>query len=141
MVGTRNHPAFRSLGSHYYKYLAGIRPDPRQPGFGHVPIKPQLDVRLSYARASYDSVRGRIVSGWRRCGSSLAVEVTVLANSTASVSVPKDGSGRPTVREGGTIVWIDGTYLPGVPGITGASEDGGYIVFEVGSGSYPFAVG
>jgi alpha-L-rhamnosidase len=46
----------------FYHDLAGIAPDPAGPGFRKIIIKPQPVGDIAWVKASYDSVRGRIVS-------------------------------------------------------------------------------
>jgi len=59
-------------------------------------------------------------------------------NTQAKVSVPKMNLGDVTIKESGKTVWENGSYIEGVVGITGASENDEHITFEVGSGSYSF---
>jgi alpha-L-rhamnosidase len=43
-----------------------------------------------------------------------------------------------TIKESGKTLFHDGSYVDGVAGITGGSEDTNYVTFDVGSGSYSF---
>jgi hypothetical protein len=43
-----------------------------------------------------------------------------------------------TVEENGRVVWENGKYVTGVPGITGAVAEDNGIAFDVGSGEYNF---
>jgi hypothetical protein len=36
------------------------------------------------------------------------------------------------------VVWKDNAYQPGAPGLTGARQTAGAVVFEAGSGAYVF---
>ena len=65
---SRNHIMFGDISAWFYKALAGINPDPAAPAFKHFIIKPNLVGGLTSAEASYDSVRGRIVSDWKAQG-------------------------------------------------------------------------
>jgi hypothetical protein len=64
----------------------------------------------------------------------LALDVTIPANATAEVSVPTLGLYVTTIKEGGRIIWRDGQFVSGVPGITAGRDAGDAITFEVGSG-------
>ena len=68
------------------------------------------------------------------------MDVTIPANSTATVSVPNIGSGSVMIQEGGKTVWSDGTYVSGVPGISGARLNGDRVELQVGSGHYSIRV-
>jgi hypothetical protein len=67
---------------------AGIQPDEKQPGFGHVVIKPFIPDSLSFVRASAQTVRGRVAVDWKKKNGSLQLNVTIPANSAATVYVP-----------------------------------------------------
>ena len=69
---------------------------------------------------------------------SLAVEVPLGATAHVAVRALAKGA---AVAEGGTSVWANDAFVPGVPGITSAKALGGLepaIEFVVGSGSYEF---
>jgi alpha-L-rhamnosidase len=72
----------------FYEYLAGIRPDPEHPGFEHIIIRPTPTGDLSWVEAHYDSVRGRIISEWKRVGDRFTLTATIPAKTTATVYLP-----------------------------------------------------
>ena len=122
-----NHYSLGSVGEWLYRCVAGIDAD--SPGFGRVLIRPRPGGSLTYARASYDSVRGPIESGWELSGGRLRLRVKIPANTTATVHIPTtDAAG---VTEGGKP-----------PGEAGSVEflraEDGAAVFAVGSGEYEF---
>jgi hypothetical protein len=43
-----------------------------------------------------------------------------------------------TITESGNTVWQKGSHVGKVLGITGGSETGDYVTFDVGSGHYLF---
>jgi len=120
----------------FYKELAGIKIDEGRPGYEHVVIRPYMPDDLTRASASVDTIRGVVASSWRKDGDRLYMDVTIPANSTASVHVPTQGG---EVTEGGDSVW-DGTSLRSVPGLRSAEMQNGVLVFEIGSGSYSFQI-
>jgi alpha-L-rhamnosidase len=77
-----------NLDAWFYQTLAGINYDRQQPGFKHIVIKPTLAGDLSWVKAHFDSPFGRIVSNWKKDGNNLTMEVTIPANTTATVYVP-----------------------------------------------------
>ncbi len=67
------------------------------------------------------------------------MDVTVPANSDAKVVVPQDEEMTAvTVREGDHVVWENGKFVSGDPGVTGAETTAHGIEFSVGSGYYHF---
>jgi alpha-L-rhamnosidase len=110
-----NHYPFGAVGQWLFSTVAGIDTDPQQPGFRHILIHPQPPsleasgqegklARLTWARATYDSIRGRIATHWKRERGRLTLDVTLPANTTATIHVPASAltavteSGRPVGR-------------------------------------------
>jgi alpha-L-rhamnosidase len=126
------HSCFVSPGSWFYQGLAGIRPDESGPGFKKIIIKPAIVGDLTWVKCSYDSVHGKIVSNWKRDGNKLTMDVTIPANTTATVYVPaKEAaevteSGKPTGK---------------VEGVKFLRMENDAAVYEVGSGCYQFCSG
>ena len=126
---SRNHIMFGDISAWFYKALAGINLDPMAPAFKHFIIKPNPVGGLTSAEASYDSVRGRIVSDWRIADGRLDLKVTIPANTTATVYVPT--SDYAAIKEAGKPV-------ADAVGVRFLRMEDGRTLFEVGSGSYHF---
>jgi len=134
------------VGRFFYESLAGIQ-EPNfygaqefEPGYGIIRIRPHVTGDLTYARASIKTVRGIIVSDWKKTDNTFSLDVNIPVNAKAKVSIPVTGSQNATISEGGIIVWKQGAYLMGVAGITGARQEAGYVTFDSGSGDYQFKV-
>jgi alpha-L-rhamnosidase len=126
---SHNHFMLGHITEWFYKDLAGIDTDAAGPGFKQILIRPQPVGDLAWVRASYDSLRGRIVSHWKRAGDRFTLEVTIPANTTATVFLPaRDGS---DVLEGGKTVGQSS-------GVQALRQEGNYAVFAVASGEYVF---
>ena len=93
-----NHYSKGAVCEWLFDTCCGIRVD----GENHFVVAPRPGGHLDYAEAAYDSVYGRIQSGWKREGGSTSFTVTVPANCTANVRLP-DGSER--IQEPGTQTW------------------------------------
>lgn len=85
---SHNHFMLGHLTEWLYAGLAGIQPDPAAPGWKKFVIKPAIVGDLTWVKAHYDSPYGRIVSHWRRGGGNVTMDVTVPANSTATIITP-----------------------------------------------------
>lgn len=72
----------------FYEYLAGIRPEESNPGFGHFSLCPNVVGDLTSVSASYDSARGMIKSAWNLKDGKFSWNITIPANTSASISVP-----------------------------------------------------
>ena len=120
---------FGDISAWFYKALAGINLDPAAPAFKHFIIKPNLVGGLTSAEASYDSVRGRIVSDWKVKDGRFDLTVTIPANTTATVYVP--AADPAAVKEGGKPA-------ADAAGVKFLRVEDGRTLFEVGSGTYHF---
>ncbi|MBQ8486847.1 MAG: family 78 glycoside hydrolase catalytic domain [Prevotella sp.] len=87
-----------------YEYLAGIAPDPQQPGFRHIVMHPDFSISaLNGVTATHASPYGLISSRWQRQGSAVEWQVEVPVNCTALLCLPDGstqtvGSGRHLVK-------------------------------------------
>jgi hypothetical protein len=81
------------VGLYFFQGLGGIRPDTAAPGFKRAIISPLVVPQLSYTNCSYTSPYGTFVSNWRLSNGGLAMDITIPANTSASVSVPTDNVG------------------------------------------------
>ena len=124
---SRSHHFFGSIVQSFYENLAGIRP--LKPGYRTIEVKPAIPSALEHVSATYESVRGRVASAWRKTPSGLALDVTVPANATAEVHVP--ASGPASVREGGRLAGE-------ADGVRFQRMIDGRAVYAVGSGEYHF---
>ncbi len=95
---SRIHNCYNNIGSWFIQGLAGIRPDPENPGFKNAIIKPAFIKELSYVNGSHDSVYGTIESNWKRDGDSIIMTVKIPANSTATVYLPAQADTDVTVN-------------------------------------------
>lgn len=80
-----NHTMFGEIGAWLYKALGGIHPDPDQPGFKHVILKPNFVSGLEHFEAIHEGPYGKIVSSWKKEGSHIHYWVTIPPNSTATL--------------------------------------------------------
>ncbi len=155
-----------SIDEWMYHSLAGIQPDPAAPGFKHIRFQPGVLKGLTYARATYESIRGRIVSDWKREGNRLALRIEVPVGSTGTVVLPvnqaaaveappearleADSAGKPTWRVGAGS-WEFLAHLPpeqGLPEVpappsrpvVAATPANGHFVGELFGGGIVFWV-
>jgi alpha-L-rhamnosidase len=125
-----NHYSLGSVGEWLYSSVAGIAPDPVQPGYRHIIVHPLPGGGLTFAGADYDSIQGPIGSHWKFAGDQLLLDVTLPANTTATVYVP-------TANAAG--VAESGKPAGKAEGVALLREETGYAVYEVQSGSYHFS--
>jgi alpha-L-rhamnosidase len=83
-----NHYAYGAIGEWLYRYIAGMDVDPEAPGYKHILLAPHPGGGLTHADAEFNSLYGKIKSVWKLEGNNMVYEVTVPANTTATVTLP-----------------------------------------------------
>ncbi len=125
-----NHYSYGSIIEWVYKDLLGIERDEANPGYKHIILQPTFGGTLTYAKGSYDSVYGTIVSDWALENDSVFVyNATVPANTTATLYLP---------AAEGTSITEGGVNAADAEGVTFVKMENGTAVYELESGSYCF---
>ena len=129
------HYSFGAVCEWMFKTIAGIDTD--GPAYKHIIIRPRPDGRLAWAKTSYNSIRGKIATDWKikvrddqgRRNETLTLNVTIPANTTATVLVPTAKA--TDIKEGTrSALTADSVRFVGT--------EGDNAVFEIGSGDYTF---
>jgi alpha-L-rhamnosidase len=127
---SQNHFMLGQIMEWFYHDLAGIQVDPSAPGFRRIVIAPQPVGTIRSATARLDSIRGPIVSSWSRSDSVLTLDISVPANTTATVWVPVPSSDGITI-DGEPPLAHDGVRLVGrEPRGVAYAVPSGHWVFE-----------
>jgi alpha-L-rhamnosidase len=130
-----SHYAFGAVIEWAFRDLAGIDTD--GPGFKQLLIRPgppapdsDPDQKpIDWVKAEYGSIRGKIVSHWKRAADRFELDVTIPANTTATVFLPaKDQAG----------VTESGKSLEAAEGVKFLRLEGERAVLAVDSGTYRF---
>jgi alpha-L-rhamnosidase len=128
VMNSFNHYAFGAVEEWMWRNIVGLNPDEQSTAYKHFIMRPELGGGLSWARGSYDSIRGQIRSDWKLVGSQFTLSISVPANTTATVYLPVGK---------GSIVTESGRPIAEAAGVRASREDG---VVEVQSGNYRFEV-
>jgi alpha-L-rhamnosidase len=89
---SRNHHYLGTVDRWLVEDVAGLAPDPAEPGYRHVLIHPRPGGGLTHAEAWHDSPYGRVGSAWQVEGDRFTLAVTIPPNATATVWVPGRGA-------------------------------------------------
>lgn len=106
----------------FYHDLTGIQNANGSAGFKHIVIAPQPVGNVTWVKASYHSIRGKIVSDWKRDGEKFTLNATIPPNTTAMIFIP--AKSREAVAP--------------IKGATFLRMETGRAVFATGSGEYSF---
>jgi alpha-L-rhamnosidase len=121
-----NHYSFGAVGRWLFGTVAGIDTD--GPGYKRIIIRPRPG-EITSAKASYDSIHGMIATDWILKNDTFKLDVTIPANTTATVYIPADSA--EYVTEGGRkISEADAVQFLRI--------ENGCAIFTVGSGRYQF---
>lgn len=112
-----NHMMFGEIGGWFFKGLGGIMPDEKAPGFKHIRLMPHFSGTLAEFEASHNGPQGLIRSSWKKKGKQVSYQVTVPANSSATVYFPLNA---------GQSAWLGKKKLP--------------AQFEIEAGDYQFEI-
>ena len=124
---SQNHFMLGQIQEWFYHDLAGIQNEPGSAGFKNININPHPVGDVTWAKASYNSIRGKIVSDWKRTEKEFRLKVTIPPNTTATVYVPAKS--------------IENVMVNGAPGLQTSLNpqmENGRAVFHVPSGEYTF---
>ena len=113
----------------FYKDLGGISAG--KPGYKSIILKPYSPAGLDQVQASYRTPYGLVKSAWKRQGKGLIWDITIPANTGATIYLPADRN--DSILEGGQD-WRDSKTVQFVN-----SKDG-RMVFDIGAGTYHFEV-
>lgn len=123
------HSTLLAAGEWFPRGIGGIQPDEAHPGFQRVIIDPRPVGDLTWAKTSYDTIRGPVSSEWRKEGERLQVNLEIPANSTALLRLPAR-SAEAITESGHPANGSEGVHL--------LDSSAGLAVFEVASGAYQF---
>jgi alpha-L-rhamnosidase len=126
-----NHYAYGAVGYWLYTTVAGIQTDPEIPGYKKIIINPHITEKLSYAKAEYHSVYGKILSHWQTADGKLRLQVIIPANTTAEIHIPAKGIDQ-LLENNSPVSGDRDIKLKGVAN--------GRVILETGSGEYNFEV-
>ena len=93
-----NHMMFGEIGGWFFKGLGGIFPDPEQPGFKHIILRPNFVKELKHFEAQHESPYGLITSKWEWKRKNISYQVVVPANSTATLYLPDHVKGEKVIK-------------------------------------------
>jgi alpha-L-rhamnosidase len=82
---------FGDISAWMYQYLAGITPDPENPGFKHIIIHPRPVTGLDWVNVEYDSPFGKIQVIWEKHQEKFKMDVKIPDLTTATIKLPDSG--------------------------------------------------
>ena len=124
-----NHYSFGAVGEYLYGWVGGIKT--ASPGYKTIIIRPVIGNGISWAKTSFDSPYGIIANAWNVEIGKLKLDVTIPANTRATVYVPTTNAASVT-ESGKTTEKANGVKF--------LRMEENSAVYEVGSGRYIFKI-
>lgn len=84
-----NHYAYGAIGDWMYNTITGIQHDESNPGYKHIILRPQPHEGLTWAKADFESLYGKISSHWQIANDEIHLIITIPPNTTASLYLPQ----------------------------------------------------
>ena len=138
-MNSHDHIMFGSVGAWFYRALAGIDQADGSAAFRHIRIQPQITRDLHWAGGTTDTIRGTVSSSWTHDAHGITLKVVIPVGADARVVLPKPEELTGfSVEENGKLIWQNGGYISGDPGISSGTDTPDGIAFDVGSGEYSF---
>jgi alpha-L-rhamnosidase len=122
------HYSFGAVYQWMFENIGGIT---TSNGFKGLTIAPKLDEKLTAATVTYRSPHGLVISDWKKEKGKFLLNVTVPANTTATVVLPAQSMEEITESK---------RPLAKADGVSFLRLDQGNAYLAVGSGKYEFAV-
>ncbi|MCX6299769.1 MAG: family 78 glycoside hydrolase catalytic domain [Bacteroidetes bacterium] len=122
---SNNHFMLGHIMEWFYEGIAGISQASDGVGFNKIIIRPQVVGDIKFAKASYQSINGLIISDWKKTDTDFLLNVTVPANTNCTVYLPIGPNS--IIEEAGKTI----------NGYTIASN---MAIVSIGSGNYHFKV-
>jgi alpha-L-rhamnosidase len=140
---SHNHQMFGTITEYLYRYLAGIH----SPASGktslaykHIHLQPYMPDGLDEVEAKLNTLSGEIISQWKTHSGGYQYNVTIPANTTATVILPLEEFLQATITESGKTIWRNKVYSTGIAGVRNAEIVNDGINLSLESGTYHFQV-
>ncbi len=124
------HYSIGAVGEWMYRTILGINPDDSFPGYKHFIIHPQPGGALTWARGTYNSINGKIVSDWKAEQGRFILDIVIPVNTTATVILPSGLTGQIRIN----------TMPVKSEMINGKYNSIHETALELGSGKYHFEI-
>jgi alpha-L-rhamnosidase len=129
VMNSFNHYAYGAIGDWLYRVAAGLHE--AAPGYREIVVKPHLGGDFTHIEAELMTPYGKAVSAWKIENGQLLMNVTIPANSKATIYLPAKSAEQ--IMESGKV-------LSAIKEITVTGKEEGYVVVKVGSGDYVFVI-
>ena len=126
-LSSQDHFMLGDAEEWFYRGLGGIEVNRALPPTRQITLRPAVLPGIDWVRTQYRSSLGPIASNWRRAASQVVYDISVPANSTASIEIQATDP---------QAVTINGKAASVATGVLALQEDRDNLRIEVSSGSF-----
>lgn len=126
-----NHYAYGAIGDWMYRVMVGLDTEEDGIAYKKIRIKPHIGGGFGHASASYQTLYGKLSSGWKFENEKLIIDAEIPANTTATIYIPAKSV---------EAVMENGNALSASKDIQVAGQTSEYIMLKIGSGKYKFSI-
>jgi alpha-L-rhamnosidase len=124
-----NHYAYGAIGDWMYRNIAGLDNDAAAPGYKKIIIAPRPGGNMQFAKAELETLYGKVISDWKIENGRFIINITIPANTTATVALPNANA--KAVTENNMVI-------ADIKDISNITTEGSAAKFNLGSGNYHF---
>lgn len=84
------HHMFSDIDSWFYRWIAGISPDPEEPGFSHIIFHPTFIRDLRNLRCEHESPYGTVAINWEYKGTTVDVNLKIPPSCHGTLMLPEN---------------------------------------------------
>ena len=134
-MNSHNHAMYASIGSWFYKYLAGIKLPDSSVGFSNVIIEPIFPTGLDWVKVELDTIKGKISVSWVKQSTSIFLKINLPIGSNCELKIPLFDNNFDEFKESGVT-------LEKVPKsrIQGLKRDDNKLTIKFEGGNYDFDI-
>ena len=122
-----NHYAYGAIEEWMMSHCLGIQRDEQRPGYKHILLQPEIGEGLDYAQGGFLTMYGEVKSAWKKEGKGYTYQVTIPANTTASLQLQADNEKAADITVGKEAARV-------------AGFTNGKIHYELPAGTYEFII-
>ena len=130
-IVSNNHLMLGHLMEWFYSGLGGIDQEESSVGYKKIVIKPEMVGNITFSKTIYISPYGEIRCNWDKQTEVVRINIEIPVNTSAKVFIPVGPN---------SIVSENNTLISKVKDVRVLSEKDGWLLCQVGSGSYSFTV-
>jgi hypothetical protein len=128
---SNNHLMLGHIMQWFYNGLLGINQEENSVGYKNIVIKPEVVGDIHFAKGSYETMYGTIVSDWKKENSTFSLHVKIPGNTTATVYLPATPQSK---------ILESNQLLSQQKNIQLLTNENGRTAVSIGSGEYWFTV-